>query len=199
MWRSQLDRMQFARRQNRQFATMVNAAGGEVLLDHRVRPFGSHHQKFVVLRHADRPQDDVAFLGGIDVAHSRRDDADHLGDPQQMRYPGWYGGEHAWHDVQVEVRGPAVRDVEEVFRERWGDPAALSRRPWHLVHQLLHSPERHPTALPEPADDPPSARAPARSSSCGPTRTAGSGTPSRPAASAASPAATPRPCDAHDG
>jgi phosphatidylserine/phosphatidylglycerophosphate/cardiolipin synthase-like enzyme len=157
VWRSQLDRMQFARRQNRQFATLVNAAGGEVLLDHRVRPFGSHHQKFVVLRHATRPQDDVAFLGGIDVAHSRRDDADHLGDPQQMRYPGWYGGEHAWHDVQVEVRGPAVRDVEEVFQERWGDPAALSRRPWHLVHQLLHRPERHPTALPEPADDPPAA------------------------------------------
>jgi len=86
VWRSQLDRMQCARRQNRQFSRMVNAVGSEVLLDHRVRPFGSHHQKFVVLRHADRPENNVAFLGGIDVAHSRRDDIDHHGDPQHVRY-----------------------------------------------------------------------------------------------------------------
>ena len=53
---------------------MVSAAGGEVLLDQRVRRAGSHHQKLVVLRHPGRPERDVAFAGGIDLCHARRDD-----------------------------------------------------------------------------------------------------------------------------
>ena len=40
-------------------------AGGEVLLDQRVRPFGSHHQKLVVARGKNV---DVAFAGGIDLS-----------------------------------------------------------------------------------------------------------------------------------
>jgi len=157
VWRSQMDRMRFSRRQNRRFAQAVNAAGGEILLDQRVRPFGSHHQKFVVLRHASRPQDDVAFLGGIDVAHSRRDDARHRGDHQRMPFARWYGGEPAWHDVQVQLTGPVVRQVEEVFRERWSDPAALSRRPTQFVPFLLDRPQRRPQPLPDPLPDPPGA------------------------------------------
>ena len=155
VWRSQMDRMRFSRRQNRRFAEAVNAAGGEILLDQRVRPFGSHHQKFVVLRHATRPADDVAFLGGIDVAHSRRDDAAHRGDHQRMPFARWYGGEPAWHDVQVQLRGPVVRQVEEVFRERWADPAALSRRPTQFIPFLLDRPQRRPRPLPPPLPAPP--------------------------------------------
>lgn len=133
VWRSQSDRWRFARRQNKRFVQEVNAAGAHMLLDHRVRRFGSHHQKAVVARYRDRRESDRAFLGGIDVAHSRRDDADHGGDAQPMAFNTWYGGAPAWHDVQLEVRGPAVREVEEVFRERWADPAALSRRPDHRL------------------------------------------------------------------
>ena len=54
---------------------MIDAAGGQCLLDMRVRPGGSHHMKLVVLRHAGLPDRDVAFLGGIDLCHGRRDDA----------------------------------------------------------------------------------------------------------------------------
>ena len=36
-----------------------------------------------------------------------------------------YGANPPWHDVQTEIRGPAVYDVEAVFRERWEDPAPL--------------------------------------------------------------------------
>lgn len=154
VWRSQLDRMRFSRRQNRLFSQAVNAAGGHVLLDHRVRPFGSHHQKFVVLRHPGRPELDVAFLGGIDVAHSRRDDIDHRGDPQKMPFARWYGGEPAWHDVQIEIRGPAVGDVETVFRERWSDPAALTRGPWRLLQHAIDQPDRRPSPLPDRLPDP---------------------------------------------
>ena len=130
-------------------------AGGEVLLDQRVRPLGSHHQKFLVIRYAQHPQDDVAFVGGIDVAHGRRDDADHGGDGQTQRFARWYGRSPAWHDVQVQLRGPAVRDVEDGFRERWEDPAALSRLPWQVVPDLLRRLDRSPGHLPEPRPDPP--------------------------------------------
>jgi hypothetical protein len=69
---------------NRMLALAVNTAGGEVFLDQRVLPFGCHHQKMVVVRHARRPQDDAAFLGGIDLDHGSRDDADHRGDRQSV-------------------------------------------------------------------------------------------------------------------
>jgi phosphatidylserine/phosphatidylglycerophosphate/cardiolipin synthase-like enzyme len=81
VWRSHLDRFQFSEQENRHLGEQIDAAGGQCLLDMRVRPGGSHHMKMVVLRHAHRPADDVAFVGGIDLCHSRRDDASHQGDP----------------------------------------------------------------------------------------------------------------------
>jgi phosphatidylserine/phosphatidylglycerophosphate/cardiolipin synthase-like enzyme len=81
----------------------------------RVRPGGSHHQKFVVLRHPGRPQLDVAFVGGIDLCHGRLDGAEHAGDPQSQPMAQAYGARPPWHDVQLAVRGPAVADVETVF------------------------------------------------------------------------------------
>lgn len=157
VWRSHLDPIQYSAEQNRNLSTEVTDAGGEVLLDQRVRPLGSHHQKFVVVRHRDRPQDDVAFLGGIDLAHGRRDDATHGGDPQTQPFARWYGGSPAWHDAQIELRGPAVRDVEDVFRERWQDPAALSRLPWQAVPDMVRRLDRDASRLPPPLPDPPAA------------------------------------------
>ena len=83
VWRSHTDLLQFSATENEHLGKELNEAGGEVLLDQRVRWFGSHHQKLVVLRHRGEPERDVAFVGGIDLCHGRRDDADHLGDPQQ--------------------------------------------------------------------------------------------------------------------
>src|SRR6202171_4557739 len=60
VWRAHLDRLGFSARENRQLGQQVNAAGGEVLLDQRVRLGGSHHQKLVVLRHAGNPESDIA-------------------------------------------------------------------------------------------------------------------------------------------
>lgn len=155
LWRSHHNALRFSARPNRALARRVNAAGGEVLLDQRVRRLGSHHQKFVVVRHPERPADDVAFVGGIDVAHARRDDATHHGDPQELPFSHRYGPRPAWHDVQVRLRGPGVRDVEEVFRERWADPAALTRLPWQTVLDLVRGVVRSPRPLPPPLPDPP--------------------------------------------
>ncbi len=48
VWRSHADRAHFSEKENRDFGKLVNEAGGEVLLDERVRRAGSHHQKLVV-------------------------------------------------------------------------------------------------------------------------------------------------------
>jgi phosphatidylserine/phosphatidylglycerophosphate/cardiolipin synthase-like enzyme len=132
-WRSHWDRLAFSAEENRHLGEEVNAAGGCCLLDMRVRLGGSHHQKFVVLRHRERAELDVAFVGGIDLCHSRRDDAGHAGDPQRQPMAKVYGSRPPWHDVQLAITGPAVADVETVFRERWDDPQALSRSPFHRI------------------------------------------------------------------
>jgi len=153
IWRSHLDRLQFSERENRHLGEEIEEAGGECLLDMRVRPGGSHHQKFVVLRHPGRPELDVAFVGGIDLCHSRRDDADHAGDPHAQPMSAAYGPRPPWHDLQLAVRGPAVGDVEAVFRERWQDPAPLSRSLPGRARQLLHRQDTVADPLPpQPAD-----------------------------------------------
>jgi phosphatidylserine/phosphatidylglycerophosphate/cardiolipin synthase-like enzyme len=111
----------------------------------------------VILRHHDRPELDIAFLGGIDLCHGRRDDASHRGDPQPQPMAKAYGPRPPWHDIQLAISGPAVGDVETVFRERWENPQALSRSPirW-LIDRARHDnpfktllPPQHPD--PEPA------------------------------------------------
>jgi len=155
VWRSHLDRLQFSQRENRHLGQEIEAAGGECLLDMRVRPGGSHHQKFVVLRHRDRPDLDVAYVGGIDLCHSRNDDADHHGDPNPQPMAAVYGPRPPWHDLQLEIRGPAVGDVEAIFRERWNDPAPLTRNPVHRIADVLRRDDTRPDPLPEQWPDPP--------------------------------------------
>ena len=156
VWRSHLDRFSFSEQENRHLGEEINAAGGEVLRDMRVRPDGSHHQKFVVLRHPGRPESDVAFVGGIDLCHGRGDDEDHRGDKQRQPMAKVYGARPPWHDAQLAIRGPAVGDVEIVFRERWEDPAPLNRNPVDRISDRLHG-ERRVTAgpLPDQLPDPP--------------------------------------------
>src|ERR1022692_3144163 len=154
VWRSHLDRFQFSERENRHLGEDIEAAGGMCLLDMRVRPGGSHHMKLAVLRHAGRQELDVAFVGGIDLCHSRRDDHRHLGDPQPQSMAAVYSDRPPWHDLQAMIRGPAVADVEAVFRERWEDPAPLTRDPLHWLHDLLTHQERKAPALPPPGADP---------------------------------------------
>jgi len=157
IWRSHWDRLQYSEEENRHLGDGINAAGGECLRDMRVRTFGSHHQKFVVLRHPGRPDYDIAFVGGIDLCHSRADTSEHRGDPQAQSMAAAYGPRPAWHDVQVAIRGPAVGAVEAVFRERWTDPAPLTRNPLYRLQNLLRREDSTPGVLPEPLPDPPAA------------------------------------------
>ena len=157
VWRSHLDQSGFFATENRHLGERLQHRGAEVLLDMRVRAGGSHHQKFVVIRHRDDPSRDVAFVGGIDLAHNRRDDADHHGDPQPQPLTAEYGRHPPWHDVQVKIHGPAVHDVETVFRERWEDPTPLSRSPLRTLSDRLRRLDIHPNPLPPQQPPPPEA------------------------------------------
>src|SRR5699024_6700317 len=93
----------------------------------------------------------------IDVAVARRDDADHSGDYLTRPFAAVYGPTPAWHDVQLEVRGPAVADVERTFRERWEDLAPLVRGPWQVAADARHGLDRRADPLPPAQPAPPGA------------------------------------------
>ena len=154
LWRSHADGLGFSAKENRDLGAQINAAGGEVLLDQRVRLGGSHHQKLVVIRHAAAPETDVAFVGGIDLCHSRRDDEDHAGDRQHQKMAPVYGATPPWHDIQVAITGPAVGDLDFTFQERWNDTNHLSRDPIGIMHDLLRHTHRKATVLPPMQPDP---------------------------------------------
>ncbi len=156
VWRSHSDRLSFSAKENKQLATEINLAGGEVQLDERVRRGGSHHQKLVVLRHPGDERADVAFVGGIDLCHGRRDDREHSGDRQAVELDQRYGSHPAWHDLQLDVRGPAVGDLDFTFRERWTDETPLNHsNPIRAWLSSRMSGDRIPDPLPHALPDPP--------------------------------------------
>ena len=100
----------------------------------RVRTGGSHHQKFVVIRHRDDPDArhrvrrrhrpvPLAAATTPSTGATRR----------RMTMAAEYGATPPWHDIQAAITGPAVHDVETVFRERWEDPTPLSRNPVYVA------------------------------------------------------------------
>jgi phosphatidylserine/phosphatidylglycerophosphate/cardiolipin synthase-like enzyme len=155
IWRSHSQHLQYNAQENEYLGNEINEAGGEVLLDQRIRRFGSHHQKLFVIRHQDDSDADVAFVGGIDLCHGRRDDAEHNGDPQQQPMGKQYQGRAPWHDAALELRGPIVGDLLRTFVERWDDPTPLDRRtPYRIYLQRRADMPRHPTDLPQTFPDP---------------------------------------------
>jgi phosphatidylserine/phosphatidylglycerophosphate/cardiolipin synthase-like enzyme len=156
VWRSHLDKFQYSEEENQHLGEAIEAAGGEVLLDQRVRIGGSHHQKLVVIRHPAAPERDVAFAGGIDLCHSRRDDAGHRGDAQAVQMSSRYGTHPPWHDVQLRIQGPAVGALDTTFRERWNDPAPLDMwSPIAWVVDKMRRADLSPGRLPDQPPDPP--------------------------------------------
>ena len=61
------------------------------------------------IRHQDDPTRDIAYVGGIDLCHSRRDDAAHGGDPQALdNMSKEYGDTPPWHDHRKPERPPTT-------------------------------------------------------------------------------------------
>ena len=155
LWRSQPKLLKQSEETNAEFVRELDDAGGQVLLDGRTRRAGSHHQKLVIVRHPAVPERDVAFVGGIDLGLGRNDDSEHGGDPQVMDFPEAYGARPPWHDIQAQVRGPAVHDLEHTFRERWYGSSILDlpspvRQLYDRAYQIGAMTSR---PLPDPAPD----------------------------------------------
>ena len=157
VWRSHSKLTGFHMEHHVELARTVNRDGGLIMLDQRVRRAGSHHQKLVLIRHAGDPSRDVAFVGGIDLCHGRRDDHEHHGDPQPEDLDERYGERPPWHDIQLCVRGPAVGDLEHTFRERWNDPTPMEDRRSPLRSRLSRIADQpsDPEPLPDEVPDPP--------------------------------------------
>jgi phosphatidylserine/phosphatidylglycerophosphate/cardiolipin synthase-like enzyme len=84
---------------------LVRGTRIKAALDSNERPMHCHHEKLVVI------DDDVAFVGGIDLTDLGGDRYD------TPEHPG--RGRLGWHDVASRLRGPAVADVGRHVAERW--------------------------------------------------------------------------------
>jgi phosphatidylserine/phosphatidylglycerophosphate/cardiolipin synthase-like enzyme len=95
------------------------------------RPLHCHHEKIVIV------DDEVAFVGGIDLTTLAGDRYDHnhhplpraeRSSPLRSRAPAI-----GWHDASARIRGPLVRDVAAHFALRWekvaGEALALPDPP----------------------------------------------------------------------
>jgi phosphatidylserine/phosphatidylglycerophosphate/cardiolipin synthase-like enzyme/uncharacterized membrane protein YdjX (TVP38/TMEM64 family) len=81
------------------------------VLDSRHPTGASHHQKVVVI------DDQVAFVGGLDLTIRRWDTPDHRTDNPRRVDPA--GKPYSpFHDVQIAVQGPAARLLGELARHR---------------------------------------------------------------------------------
>ena len=136
IWRSHHDELSYSEEQNRQLSDDVSEAGGEVLLDQRVRRAGSHHQKMVVVRRPEpRRARDVAFAGGIDLCHTRRDDAEHRGDPQAVPMAKEYGDHPALARRPAGAARPGRRAARRRVPRAVDRPALARHRQPDLLSQ----------------------------------------------------------------
>lgn len=88
--------------------SLDDSAGNRVgfsIMDDQYPVRGSHHHKFLVV-HGD--QGTVAFCGGIDYRENRLDDDRHV-------------ALEGYHDTHSKVEGPAARDLDRTFIERWNN------------------------------------------------------------------------------
>ena len=133
VWRSHPHQAHLSEQEAIHLAEAVNEAGGEILLDERVRRAGSHHQKMVLVRHPGHEADDVAFVGGIDLCHGRRRRA-------TPRRP-------AGHRHRAEVRRPPA-----LARRPVRDPGPGDRRPGPHVPRAVG--RSHAARPPQPVAGP---------------------------------------------
>jgi phosphatidylserine/phosphatidylglycerophosphate/cardiolipin synthase-like enzyme len=75
-------------------------------LEPGARPLHCHHEKIVIV------DDEIAFVGGIDLTTLAGDRYDHNHHPDRAPAIGW-------HDASTRIRGPLVRDVAAHFALRW--------------------------------------------------------------------------------
>jgi phosphatidylserine/phosphatidylglycerophosphate/cardiolipin synthase-like enzyme len=84
---------------------LARDTGVRVEMDAHERLLHCHHEKVVVV------DDEIAFVGGVDLTNLGGDRWDTPGHPARGRL--------GWHDAGSRLRGPIVADVAEHFDLRW--------------------------------------------------------------------------------
>ena len=156
IWRSHWEKLNFSASENRLLGRQLQARGAEALLDMRVRTGGSHHQKLVVIRYRDRPRATTSPTSAASTCATRGATTPSTSATRRpLEMAPEYGDTPPWHDVQAAITGPAVYDVETVFRERWEDPTPLTRHPVYWTQDRLLRMDMTPDPLPAQAPPPP--------------------------------------------
>src|SRR3954468_22329598 len=112
--------------------------------DSRSRALHCHHEKLVIV------DDEVAFVGGIDLTQLGGDRYDTNAHPARGRL--------GWHDATARLRGPAVADVAAHFTARWSEvapdaPPAPPAAPARGSGVAPAAPPPPPAPPPAPAGD----------------------------------------------
>jgi phosphatidylserine/phosphatidylglycerophosphate/cardiolipin synthase-like enzyme len=84
---------------------LIRGSRVQCALDTHERPMHCHHEKLVIV------DDEVAFVGGIDITSLGGDRFDTSDHPMSGRL--------GWHDAATRLIGPAVGDVAAHFATRW--------------------------------------------------------------------------------
>jgi phosphatidylserine/phosphatidylglycerophosphate/cardiolipin synthase-like enzyme len=119
--------------------------GAGAILDPFMKLFGTHHQKFVVIRNGGGI---YAFCGGCDIDNARlgRD-----GVPAGAKATSGAQESAGWHDVQLKIEGPAVVDIWNSFVQRFEEVATDYR---HLTALAISIPIGRPKTVGITAYDP---------------------------------------------
>ena len=88
---------------------LISGTRISMALDARERPMHCHHEKLVIV------DDEIAFVGGIDLTSFEGQRLDHSNHPQR--------DELGWHDACFRLEGPLAGDVASHFLLRWRDIA----------------------------------------------------------------------------
>lgn len=101
----------------------------QMVLDDRLGSLlATHHQKTLVVK---RQGEVVAYVGGIDLCHSRWDTWKHKAKKKlriKLKTAADMGSVDGWVDESQRLRGPVVRDVLHNFLQRWNDPITPTPR-----------------------------------------------------------------------
>jgi phosphatidylserine/phosphatidylglycerophosphate/cardiolipin synthase-like enzyme len=89
--------------------SLTSGSRVRVGLDPREHLVHCHHEKIVVV------DDDLAFVGGLDLTDRDGDRYDRPAHPERATL--------GWHDLAVRVRGPLVADIAGHFAARWREVA----------------------------------------------------------------------------
>ena len=98
--------------------------------DYKIPFSGCHHQKLISV------DDEVAFCGGMDVALGRWDQRQHHVNVEDRKDPGGITRPvkkkpyMPYHDIQIIVDGPIVKDLGELVRWRWKRAAGFDAVPF---------------------------------------------------------------------